>query len=325
MATALTEVTEDDLLERLLPSIRRLEPQTFERGLQLRHSLRLLSEAFDAYPSIFDEQTIAYDVRSVDTLVEALFRDGCDHTVLLPTKVAVGRGLMIARLNVYGFLFKICAGSPDLAAYREDLQHRWESLVFSLLIEDVYQVVIESVDRYSTAQRRRSAIDLLHLWEHRSDRNVPDYAPILLDLWRVRTRVAPVFGTMLGTMELLRISSLLSATWHDFLCAHDSDAETIQALEEFVFGLTYEQIARVRGQMRDRGMGVVDRDGLMHLLGEDVSLPEVEGMDPREMYRFYQRRALDVSRRRIADHPGPRRTLEEILLIYLLDRVGRSG
>ncbi len=325
MATALADVTEDDLLEQLLPTIRRMEPQTFEQGLRMQHSLSLLSQAFDAYPSIFDEQTISHDARSVETLVESLFRDGCDHTVLLPTKVAVGRGLMIARLNVYGFLVKICAGSPDLAGYRESLQHRWESLVFSLLIEDVYQVIIENVGRYPLAQRRRSAIDLLHLWEHRSDRNVPRYAPVILDLWHVRTRVAPVFGTMLGTMELLRISSLLSETWHDFLCAHDSDPEAIQALEEFVFGLTHEQIARVRREMRDRGMAVVDRDELMRLLGHEAPLPDVASVDPREMYRFYQRRARDVARREIADQPGPRRTLEEMLLVYLLDRAARHG
>ncbi len=323
MAIAPADVAEDDLLERLMPSVRRLEPDAYERGLQMRRSLRLLWDAFRAYPSILDEQTIANGTRSVETLVDALFRDGCDHTVLLPTKVAVGRGLMVARLNVYAFLLKICTGCPGFAEYREELQHRWETLVFSLLLEDVYQVIIESVDRYSTSQRRRSAIDLLHLWEHRSDRNVPRYAPIIVDLWRVRKRVAPVFGTMLGTIELLRISSLLSDTWHDFLCMHDSDTETIQALEEFVFGLTHEQISRVRTDMRDRHLAVVDRDALMRLFGDEAPLPEIESSDPREMYRFYQQRARSVSRRRIADLPGPRRTLEEILLMYLLERTDR--
>ena len=318
MSTALADVAESDLLDRLMPAIRQAEPKVHEHGLEMRNNLELLAEAFSRYPSIFDERCMGEQVHSIETLIELLFRDGCDRTVLLPTKVAVGRGMLVARFNFYGFLMKVCDSHHRYAEFRHDLHRCWEAMAFSLLIEDVYQVIIERAGAYAPALRRRAAVDLLHLWEHRSDRNVPGYAPIIVDLWRVRKRVAPVFGTMLGTMELLRISSLLSDSWTQFLAAIDTDAESIQALEEFIFGLSYEQITRVRDQMRERHMAVIDRDELTVMLGGDRVPEDIEGPDPREMCRFYQRRARNLTRRTFADLPGPRRTLEEILLVYLL-------
>ena len=318
MPTALADVAESHLLDRLIPAIGQAEPQACELALEMQRSLGLLADAFSRYPSVFNQRSMGEEVHSIDTLIELLFRDGCDRTVLLPTKVAVGRGMLVARFNFYGFLMKVCDSHSRYAGFRDDLHRCWEATAFSLLIEDVYQVIIERAGTYAPSVRRRAAVDLLHLWEHRCDRNVPEYAPIIADLWRVRKRVAPVFGTMLGTMELLRISSLLSDAWIRFLAAVDSDAEAIQALEEFVFGLSYEQITRVRAQMRERHMAVIDRDELTRLLGETTAPEAIEGPDPREMCRFYQRRARELTRRTFADLPGPRRTLEEILLVHLL-------
>ncbi len=320
MPASFTGKTDEDLFELLMPAIRRVEPHAYENGVRMQHSLRLLSDAFHSYPSVFAEEVSIYGSRSLETLVEALFRDGSRHSVLLPTKVAVGKGLVIARINTYGFLLKICDSSQALAEYYPVLQHQWEFLIFSLLIENVYQTIVESIDRYTAAQRRLAAIDLLHLWEHRSDRNVPDYAPVILDLWRVRKRVAPVFGTMLGTRELLRISSLLESTWYTFLQEYGDDTETIQSLEEFIFGLSYEQISRIRAEMDEQEITAVDRDDLVRLFGNSALGAEIENADPREMYRFYQRRAQEVGRRIVSGCPGPKRTLEEILLVYLLHR-----
>ena len=317
MTTELIDVGEHDLIDRLMPAVEQAEPHIRELGVQMRQNLRILADVFTRYPPILDERTMRGDVHSAETLIDLLFRDGCDHTVLLPTKVAVGRSLLVARSNMYGFLLKAGNGHHVYAENRERLQRLWESVVFSLLIEEVYQVIIERAGFYPSAIRRRAAVDLLHLWEHRCDRNVPEYAPIVVDLWRVRKRVAPVFGTMLGTMELLRLSSLLSDAWHGFLGAHESDTGIMQALEEFIFGLTHEQIASVRKRMSDRLIGVIDREDLRQLLGGDAP-EEIESTDPREMYRFYQRRARKIAQRALADLPGPRRTLEEILLVHLL-------
>ncbi len=319
-AVRLYDRQEETLLDRVRGAMGASpEGETRRIFAAMEENLGRLSETFSHYPSILDQRSLGSEVFSIDTLVETLFNEGGDYTVLLPTKVTVGRSFMVAKFNTFGYLRKLCERNVRLSGFKDDLQKSWEYTIFSLLIEDVYQTIVES-DAYSAAVRRRAAIDLIHLWEHRFDHNVTEYAPTLIDLWRVRKRIAPVFGTMLGTMELMRISSLLSTRWYGFLSEYGDDPEVIHALEEFIFGLTYEQIARVREAMRTRHVSVIDREELNTILELEMVPDDVSDVDPRRMYLFYQRRAKAADRRRFSPLPGPTRTLEEALLVQMIEQ-----
>ncbi len=319
MEMGLCEQKERVLLQQFEDAVRRIDSQAHGHVRELQEDLGRLSGVFSRCPSIIDRRSFGEEVQSADTLVELLFRDGCDHIVLLPTKVVVGRSCLVAKFNLFGYLIKLCEYYPRLAHFKDELQKSWEYAIFSVLIEEVYQVIIERSSRYSERVRRVAALDLIHLWEYRFDLNVADYATIIVDLWRVRKRVAPVFGTMLGTRELMSISSLLPDRWHQFLLDHGDDQEVVQAVEEFIFGLTYEDITTVRHDMRRRGVTVIDRDEIANILGNEHRYDEISSFDPREMYRFYQTRQQQLARRRVAGLPGPQRTLEELLLAHLLE------
>ena len=319
MTAPLPDTADRDLIDRLMPAIAAVEAEAHLSAQRMADNLRQLAEVVAHYPSILDRRSLGDQVHSVETLVEMLYRDGCGHTVLLPAKVAVGRGSMVARFHFLGFLLLVCDRHRELAGFRDDLHRLWQSSIFSLLLEEVYQVIIERDGYYPGPVRRRAAIDLIHLWEYRFDRNLREYVPIVLDLWRARNRIAPVFGTMLGTMELMRISVLLCDRWHQFLTTHGGTPEVVQALEEFIFGLTHEQITAVRVRMREREIPVVDREALVSLLGGVGGPAEIASSDPRDMYRFYQARAHRILVRTHGGLAGPRRTLEEILLVHVLE------
>ncbi len=319
MRAELREGAERQILKRVRPVLQSLNTEVSRAGGTMEAALEQLFAAFSHYPSILDQHTLESQVHSLESLIETLYRDACNHTVLLPTKVIVGRAFMAAKLNYLGFLRRLCDHYQQLGPFKDDLQKSWECTIFSLLIEDVYQAILERKDYYTRPVRRAAAIDLIHFWEHRFDRNVSDYAPALVDLWRVRKRVAPVFGTMLGTMELLKISALLTDPWYRFLSAHGENQETVQALEEFIFGLTHESIVEVRRVMRRRHESVIDRETLQHILGEAEHPDDVGAIDPREMYRFYLRRSRQAACRVPAGVPGPRRTLEEMLLAFVIE------
>ncbi|MFO7731076.1 MAG: hypothetical protein R6V86_09950 [Spirochaetia bacterium] len=123
---------------------------------------------------------------------------------------------MIAKFNLFGYVRKHCDLIDDFKEFQDELQSHWETVIFSLMIEDVYQAIIERTE-YETELRHYAAMDLIHLWEQRFDKNVTEYAPILIKLWSVRRRLVPVFGTMMGTVELIRLSSLLPNRWYNFL------------------------------------------------------------------------------------------------------------
>jgi len=71
---------------------------------------------------------------------------------------------------------------------RYSTQTHWETVIFSLMIEDVYQVIIETIE-YETEVSHCAAMDLIHLWEQRFDKNLTEYTPALIKLWSVRRRL----------------------------------------------------------------------------------------------------------------------------------------
>lgn len=310
--------SEIELISQIKERIQNEEHREVNEVLtSMEENIRHLTQAFLGYPSILSLRESGDDHQSVQTLIETLFGGGIDHTVFLPTKVTVGRSFMIAKFNLFGYLRKLSDRVEAIKPFQDELQLHWESVIFSLLLEDVYQVIIERGE-YDTDIRRQAAMDLIHFWEHRFDHNVTEYAPILVKLWSVRRRIVPVFGTMLGTIELMRLSGVLPRRWYDFLDSHAEEEDLQHALEEFIFGLAYEDLCRVREDMQKRKISVIDREELGRMQGIDLSADDVSKIDPREMYRFYQERTKRANSRKDYDLPGPRRTVEELLLVHMI-------
>jgi hypothetical protein len=119
-----------------------------------------------------------------------------------------------------------------------------------------------------------------------------------------------------GSSELIRISIDLGEDWHDFLVDHVSDDETRWALEEFLFGLSYEEIFEVRSRLKHFGISAVSADEVHSYLDGAPAYTIVRDPDPRAIYDFYvDRRDTAAFRKRISA-PGPLKTLEEIYLKY---------
>lgn len=307
---------EQTLLESFMACRSSIRPEFRNLVDQRYQDVESLSLVYAHYPSILEKQHMSGKDCSIETLLRVLLTDGCNHLVLLPTKVAVGRSFMIAKFNFFGFLRYLCSEHRELSQLEEGFRRLWETSMFSLLLEDVYQVIIERSGMYTDRVRRNAAEDLVHLWEYRFDKNVTAYAPILVELWQVRRHIAPVFGTMLGTIELMKLSSKLPEGWHEFISSHKMDQEAIQALEEFIFGLTREEIAQVREQMQKHSMMVIDRDDVSSFLGRSRIDEDHQDVDPRDLYRFCHKR---MARGLHAESGKPNRTLEEILLVYLME------
>lgn len=310
--------------DQFLSRLEHVDTKLAGKCLQIEEDLHGLARIFDRYPSIAEERTLGGTVYSVDTLVDILYRDGTDHLALLPTRIAVGRGFAVAKTNFFGYLVRIGDQYQTLAENRDEIYRAWELGMFSLLVEDVYQVILEGEERYSPALRRAAARDLIDVWEYRYDRHVSDYATSIIELWRVRRRIAPTFGTMIGTREIMRLSGLLGERWYEFLSGADDDAQIVSALEEFIFGLSSEQIGQVRDRMTAENRTSIDRSELVAMLDrtdfsgiKELALDE-SPPDPRHMYRFYQRRRHGARTRALLNRVGPRCTIEELLLAYLI-------
>ncbi|GHU59443.1 hypothetical protein FACS189444_4750 [Spirochaetia bacterium] len=108
--------------------------------------------------------------------------------------------------------------------------------------------------------------------------------------------------------------------WHTFLVDQVSVDETRWALEEFLFGLSYEEILEVRSRLARFGVLAVDHNEIRSYLGSKPGYTITKNADPRAIYDFYIDRRDAAAFRRQGSASGPRRTLEELYLKHRLLR-----
>jgi hypothetical protein len=166
--------------------------------------------------------------------------------------------------------------------------------------------------------RSNAAYLLARTWELRLEHGVPEFAPILQKLWRARGKMVPNFGTMLGFSEIFLLSEDTESRWYDFLLRDDLDEDEIYSLQEFIFGLTYEEIGSLRSRMEKAKRTSVGRDELGDYLQKKKAYPEYEMDDPRDLYRSFRDRKNHGRYRKRARLDGPKKTFEEYLMCFLL-------
>ncbi|MFA5468885.1 MAG: hypothetical protein WC224_07525, partial [Sphaerochaetaceae bacterium] len=80
--------------------------------------------------------------------------------------------------------------------------------------------------------------------------------------------------------------------------------------------LDYEEIVELRQRMREENLNLVSREQAWVLLEKEQGAENVNAA--LELYRSYMRRQQNAKARRIRASVGPKRSLEEYFVIYLL-------
>ncbi|MDR0589824.1 MAG: hypothetical protein LBG25_04710 [Spirochaetaceae bacterium] len=275
--------------------------------------LRALGEAVSAFPSVREAHTLRGVFRDEEKLIEAL----CDfmpsaRLLHIPTKIVATRSYLVAKAHAFSLL-SILAHNID--RFYIPIRKIIFSIICTIMTEEVYLSFL-SDPAFSEKIKFRLANDLICLWDSGTDPRAVQHLPALEALWMARDAAPPSFGTMDGASELIRISLDLEKDWRDFLVSQTANDETRWALEEFLFGLSYEEITEVRSRLSRFGISAVNYDEIPSFLGSKPSYTEVTNADPRGIYDFYvDRRDMAAFRKRISA-PGPKRPLEEIYLRY---------
>jgi hypothetical protein len=186
------------------------------------------------------------------------------------------------------------------------------------MAEDVYFSCLGEPS-FSIDVKVRIANDLISLWDTGSELVIAQHFYALEALWIARNDSPPSFGTLDGTSEIFRISITLEKDWHDFLIDHLTNEETVWALDEFIFGLSYEELASVRSRLKRFGINAVNPSEIRSYLGNTPAYSMAKDRDPRVLYDFYvDRKEASLMRKRLGT-PGPYKTLEEIYLKYRMN------
>jgi hypothetical protein len=304
---------EERLVEEIESYLETIHPEENVFVRKRFTALKSLGEAISLFPPVREAQTIRGAVRDEKMLLESL----CDfapssrllHT---PTRIVATRSFLVAKCHAFSFTSLLIRDRNDLYSQVREVMF---SIVCTLMAEEVYFSCLED-PVFSIDIKRRLADDLIALWESGTDPRSVQHLPALEALWIARDNAPPIFGTMDGSSELFRVSIDLGEDWQDFLVKYIDDDETRWALEEFLFGLSYEEILEVRSRLSRFGITAVGHDEVRSFLGGCPAYTIAHTSDPRAAYDFYIDRRDAAAFRRCASVPGPRKVLEELYLKF---------
>ena len=280
-------------------------------------NLKSLAAAIAEFPSLLERTEIANRERTPQSLIESLVnstREG-DTTLQLPSKATLGKGFLVAKLHTFSNLVKLAREAKLGDEIINDIHAETTSMMFLLLAEDVYLNLIRDTS-LSMDARRQLASALLLLWEHRADQNIDDIAPVLQAVWIARAKLAPAFGTMMGTSELFTITFSLDDQWSKFIGSRLQDEDVKMAMEEFLFGISYEQILKLKSILREKGIAAIGRQEVSYYLGESV-MTELS-QDYRDFFQQYSIRRDNARVRNRLKIPGPHKTLEDHFISFVM-------
>jgi len=286
----------------------------------LKHRFRCLEDlgkTISEYPSVRESNMLRGTIRDEQLLLGALCSFAhASHLLHIPSRVVLTRSYLVAKFQAFSLISIL---TRDRREFVQQLRGIMYSIIHTLMIEEVYFSCLDD-PAFTQDIKIKVAHDLIALWDSGTDARLVRHLPAFEALWTARDNSPPAFGTMNGSSELLRITFDMGTDWQEFLVDQTAMAETRWALEEFLFGLSYEEILEVRSRLSRFGISAVGHDEVRSYFGSKTAYDIVTGSDFRAIYNFYiDRRDAAIFRER-TNTPGPRLTLEEIYLKYRIIR-----
>ncbi|MDD7014024.1 MAG: hypothetical protein PUI24_03460 [Spirochaetales bacterium] len=307
------------LVDKLMEALAPVASDRAERLQNRIKDIEALAKSIARFPSLLERINTTSSVRTPEALVENIIsyqQDG-DITLHMPSKAILGKGFLVSKIHTFYSMSKLAKNYAKMDEKSvKEYADETVSMMFTLMAEDVYLNLIKD-KTLSMDLRRQLANSLIILWEHRSDQTISDIAPVLQSVWAARRKLAPAFGTMMGTSELLLVTMQMDEQWNHFIKAKLSDPDVSQAMEEFLFGISHEQVLRLKEILRTQGVKSIGRDEVSRYLGERVKTDV--SMDYRDFYLLYTVRRDNARSRQRLHLEGPKNTIEDYFIRFVLE------
>lgn len=285
--------------------------------------LHLLREMIETAPALGETYQFAGDEHSRDTLLDRLCSyDGYAGELELPTRATLSRTFLVLKIQLLRDFVR--------AADRQlDRNPEWDQLDRQLrgeLAQSVYTEMAEALlmslisqKALSATVRRRAADQMVAIWDN-AQLEIDDFCPLLESAWSARNRINADLGTLLCTSEYMRlVTEDCAPDFLDYFGRANVSPEEVQAFEEFLLDMSYEEICQLRAAMSEHKRTAADREWAEHIIGRPLDCGVVEDLiDPIAIHRSFFRRHRGAQVRRLAGLPGPRYTAESYMMVYLL-------
>jgi hypothetical protein len=314
------DVREQALVAGAFEAIRTAHPALAQTLTTHLARLQRLATVIEESPSIMSGWTAHPRANSpAETLMDVLCRVPDYNVDLhLPTKAVIGQAYLVAKINFLKAVEYALEQIEGVEEMRDRAQFEVGQSIYSKMAEELFISIL--TDQYVDRPVKVSAARFLfRLWDDRLLTEVDDLAPLLESAWQARNRVRPVLGTMLGTQEIFRLfKESRDERVLDYFTSDAISDDEIAAFEEFVFGLSYEEIHKLRAHIAECGSGLVSGDQARELLGHRKATWPPDAVGPQGIYANYKRRRVNAHHRLITGLPGPKKAAEEYVMIALL-------
>jgi hypothetical protein len=286
--------------------------------------LRATSELLDRQRPLRRPTALGGEARDESTLIDHLCSlDGLSGDLALPLKATLSRTHLLTKINfLRGFVKATAALThvPSAQTMAHDLREEVAQSIYTLLAEELLLALLRKPD-VTRRTKQRAADQLITIWDDAA-LEIDDFAPLLESAWHARNRINSAYGTLLGATETFQlVRKDCSPEVLDFFGRDDMSVDESAAFEEFLFNMTSEELAQLRRAMQQQHKGVASPAWAAEVLGRQIEeLEHSKEIDPMALYRSYQRRQLAADFRLMSGSPGPTRTAEGYLMVYLLDQ-----
>lgn len=317
---------ETELVERALRLVQGRAPQDAQILAGLYGELRATSELLDRQRPLRRPTSLGGEHRDEQTLIEHLCTiDGLSGDLSLPLKATLSRTYLLTKINfLRGFVkaTSVIQDGPESERMTHDLREELAQSIYTLLAEELFLALLRKPD-VTRRTKQRAADQLITVWDDAA-LEIDDFAPLLESAWHARNRINSAYGTLLGATETFRlVTEDCSPDVLEFFGRDGMSADESAAFEEFLFNMTSEELAMLRRAMQQQHLSAASPAWASEILGRQIEElehgPQHE-IDPMALYRSYQRRQLAADFRLMSAAPGPRRTAEGYLMVYLLDQ-----
>jgi hypothetical protein len=323
-AVSVLDRHESELVEQAMAAVASRSPGDAQILQNLINELRSTSELLDRQRPLRRPTALGGEPRDESTLIDHLCSlDGLSGDLALPLKATLSRTHLLTKINFLRGFVKATAAlgdTPQAAKMTHELREEVAQSIYTLLAEELFLALLRKPD-VSRRTKQRAADQLITIWDDAA-LEIDDFAPLLESAWHARNRINAAYGTLLGATETFRlVTEDCSPEVLEFFGRDGMSADESAAFEEFLFNMTSEELATLRRAMQQQHIGAASPAWAADVLGRQIEdLEHSHEIDPMALYRSYQRRQLAADFRLMSGAPGPRRTAEGYLMVYLLDQ-----
>jgi hypothetical protein len=315
---------ESELVEQAMSAVAAGSPHDAQILQGLLGELKATSELLDRQRPLRRPTALGGEPRDEQTLIDHLCTiDGLSGDLALPLKATLSRTYLLTKINFLRGFVKATAALGAVAGVDKmthDLREELAQSIYTLLAEELFLALLRKPD-VTRRTKQRAADQLITVWDDAA-LEIDDFAPLLESAWHARNRINAAYGTLLGTTETFRlVIEECNPDVIDFFGREGMSPDEASAFEEFLFNMTSEELGTLRRAMQQQGVNAASPAWAAEILGRQIEdLEHSHEIDPMALYRSYQRRQLAADFRLMSGAPGPRRTAEAYLMVYLLDQ-----